>query len=87
MAKCRYYKMCWLRLGYDCDEWNPDCRGGGDAGCKRFEPMPNVKALLKLERDIAEDAADIEKLQLGVYGSCYLTGIAKRIRKALGVER
>ena len=42
-------------------------------------------ALLKLERDIMDDASDIGKLQLGIYGACYLSGIAKRIREALGV--
>ena len=48
MARCRYYKMCWLRLGYDHDEWNSDCRGGGDSGCKHFEPMP------RKTRDVAK---------------------------------
>lgn len=43
-------------------------------------------ALLALERDIMDDAADIGRLQLSIYGACYLSGIAKRIREALGVE-
>lgn len=40
MAECRYYKMCWLRLGYDHDEWNADCRRGGDYKCRYYEEMP-----------------------------------------------
>lgn len=40
MARCRYYKMCWVRLGYDRYEWNPDCRRGGDSKCRYYEEMP-----------------------------------------------
>lgn len=41
MVRCRYYKMCWLRLGYDYEEWNADCRGGGDPQCRYYEQMPS----------------------------------------------
>lgn len=40
MARCRYYKMCWVRLGYDRYEWNPDCLRGGDSKCRYYEEMP-----------------------------------------------
>ena len=94
MAKCRYYKMCWLRLGYDCDEWNSDCRGGGDEGCKRFEFMPNVKSLLALA-DEMEQAGKDYRYQMVENACCDnliddgpddFIGYATRIRKALGVE-
>lgn len=40
MLDCRYYKMCWLRLGYDYYGWNVDCGRGGDSKCRYYEEMP-----------------------------------------------
>ena len=86
MAKCRYYKMCWLRLGYDCDEWNSDCRGGGDEGCKHFELMPNVKSLRALADEL--DTCSVDRLNhLGEADRLPGREYAARIRGALGVER
>lgn len=50
MARCRYYKMCWLRLGYDRCEWNADCRRGGDPKCRYYEDMPR-KLRVAIEKD------------------------------------
>lgn len=79
------------RDGTNGEGW-PDCitvdNGGillSEYDTRTYYPIDR-KALIELERDIMEDAADIEKLQLGIYGTCYLIGIAKRIREALGVE-
>lgn len=86
MAKCRYYRMCWLRLGYDEVKWNPDCRGGGDEGCKRFEPMPNVRSLRALADEL--DTCTVERLNhLGEADRLTGREYARRIRDALGVER
>ena len=65
-----YTRVCDVVLG----QWLMVCRS------------IDVDALLELERGIMEDAADIKKLQLGVYGTCYLIGIARRIREALGIQ-
>ena len=43
-------------------------------------------ALLALADEIKNDTSRVDELQLGIYGSCYLSGIARRIRKALGVS-
>ena len=89
MARCRYYKMCWLRLGYDYEEWNSDCQGGGDAKCKHFEPMPNVSALSKMAKEMSEITG--LTVQIDCYKSItrYISedlfrAYADRIRKVLG---
>ncbi|MBM6756730.1 hypothetical protein H6A18_09470 [Collinsella tanakaei] len=43
-------------------------------------------ALLALADEIKIDTSRVDELQLGIYGSCYLSGIAVRIREALGVS-
>ena len=35
---------------------------------------------------IKSDTSRVDELQLGIYGSCYLSGISHRIREALGVS-
>ena len=42
-------------------------------------------ALLALADEIKSDTSRVDELQLGIYGSCYLSGISRRIREALGV--
>ena len=44
----------------------------------------DVDALLALAEEIKSDTIRVDELQLGIYGSCYLSGIARRIREALG---
>ena len=43
-------------------------------------------ALLALADEMKRDAGRVDELQLGIYGTCYLSGIARRIREALGVQ-
>ena len=43
-------------------------------------------ALLALADEIKSDTSRVDELQLGIYGSCYLSGISRRIREALGVS-
>ena len=43
-------------------------------------------ALLALADEIKSDTSRVDELQLGIYGSCYLSGIARRIREDLGAE-
>lgn len=46
MARCRYYKMCWLKLKYDYYGWNVDCGHGGDFKCRYYEEMPRKTCIV-----------------------------------------
>lgn len=57
----------------------------GTYDVREYFPV-NIRALLALADEIKSDTSRVDELQLGIYGSCYLSGIASRIRAALGVS-
>lgn len=46
----------------------------------------DVDALMALADEMKRDTGRVDELQLGIYGACYLSGMARRISEALGVE-
>lgn len=74
MDECRYWGMCRICYGFACD--------GTSATCDRYEPMPDVEALLEL----AEDCDEMRDNGCPI-GSYELYRIARRIREILGVEQ
>lgn len=54
--------------------------------CSAYDDVVDRDALLALADEIKSDTIRVDELQLGIYGSCYLSGIANRIREALGVS-
>ena len=64
---------------------DPDCEEGRYRVARTVRPVDREE-LLALADEIKSDTSRIDELQLGIYGSCYLSGIATRIREALGVS-
>lgn len=85
MAECRYFPEC-QRCNEVGDSWLP-CAGGSDGiRCKGYEPMPDVKALLRLADELEEDACWEVQTPGDTSGAWRLKDACDRIREALGVE-
>lgn len=80
MSECRYWGMCRICYGNDCD--------GIDGACNRYEPMPDVEALKALADKMEQKANgwDVTQGDVPLVHAGHLLGYADRIREALGVE-
>lgn len=98
MLECRYKGQCRIEYDTDFDVCYP-CIGDWGDTCARYEPMPDVDALLALAGELDKDAVNI----ISAARNAQFTGggptmeeakhdayewrcIARIIRKALGVE-
>lgn len=86
MAECRYKRWCRIEYDTDFDVCYP-CVGDGNEACVSYEPMPDVKALLKLAEDMERAAGDREACPVLSFGAAALVAdYAHRIREACGVS-
>lgn len=69
MAECRYKGLCRIECYADFDSCYP-CRGYVSEECFKYEPMPDVKALMTLADE---------------FDSVHMHKAANRVRDALGV--
>lgn len=81
MTECRYKGWCRIEYDTDFDVCYP-CIGDGIDTCARYEPMPDVAALLALADDMSKDA-DVLGDGYGMAPHMIRT-YAGRIREALG---
>lgn len=81
MAECRYKGWCRIEYDTDFDVCYP-CIGDGSETCAEYEPMPDVKALLKLADEIEDN--DVTYCVSTQY---VLDDYARRIREACGATQ